>query len=329
MVGGDWYDVVPLPDGGVGLLMGDVAGRGVAAAALMGQLRIAVRAYALEDPSPRYVLGRLNRLLATLGEDSMATAIYGLLEPGGWNLKLAAAAHMPPVVVAPDGAVERLDDIRGLPLGAVPTAEFPETCVALEPGSAVLFYTDGLVERRGESLRVGLDRLVDAIAPDPDAGVVCDRIVDDLLPGGATADDAALLLMQTRRLAADALRLRLPAEPATLGAMRSALRRWLAAMGVDERAAYRIVLAANEAAANAIEHAYAATTAEFEVTAAREHGAVVVSVRDWGRWRAPRDEHRGRGLQLMEAMMDEVRVERQADGTTVWLRRATRQAPAR
>ena len=132
---------------------------------------------------------------------------------------------------------------------------------------------------------------------------------------------AALLLMQTRRLAADALRLRLPAEPATLGAMRSALRRWLAAMGVDERAAYRIVLAANEAAANAIEHAYAATTAEFEVTAARERGAVVVSVRDWGRWRAPRDEHRGRGLQLMEAMMDEVRVERQADGTTVWLRR--------
>jgi serine phosphatase RsbU (regulator of sigma subunit) len=202
MVGGDWYDVVPLPDGGLALLMGDVAGRGVGAAALMGQLRIAARAYAFEDPSPGYVLERLNRLVGTMGEECMATAVYGVLHRGAQKLRLAAAAHPPPVVIMPDGGATALEDLRGLPLGALPDTRFAETHVDFEPGSSVLFYTDGLIERRGEPLRVGLDRLLHAIPAGSDAPAICDRIIEGLLPAGPTADDAALLVVQTRRRAA-------------------------------------------------------------------------------------------------------------------------------
>ncbi|HEX6713321.1 MAG TPA: SpoIIE family protein phosphatase [Thermoleophilaceae bacterium] len=324
-VGGDWYDVIPLADGRVGIAMGDVVGRGIPAASLMGQLRNGLRAYAIEGHTPAAVIERLDRLVQSLSPGRMATLLYMVLEPDGRNAVFANAGHLPPLVVEIDRTPKLLEGARGVPLGVLPYASFDETGVRLEPGSTLVLYTDGLVEERGISIEIRLQEL-QRVATPPFEGPneLCERLLHELLPEGPGVDDVAVLALTTAPASTDRLALTLPAEPEALITARRALRNWLAEVGVDPEALYDITLATGEACTNAIEHAYAPGEASFDLEATRGDVDVIVSVRDYGAWREPRGQNRGRGLKLMETLMDEVNVRREPGGTTVELRRVVK-----
>src|SRR4051794_10172382 len=197
-VGGDWYDVIPLAAGRVGLAMGDVVSRGVRAASVMGQLRNALRAYALDGPPPGLVVERLHTMLRTLERREMATLAYMVLDPIALSFTLASAGHPPPLVLSPDGRVCLIEEGRGPPLGAVADAIYKEASGVLAPGATVLLYTDGLVERRDMWLDEGMERLVTeskgACGAPPDE--LLERLLGALVPEGGAEDDVAALAIQ-------------------------------------------------------------------------------------------------------------------------------------
>ncbi|HJP65100.1 MAG TPA: SpoIIE family protein phosphatase, partial [Actinomycetota bacterium] len=326
-VGGDWYDVLQLPDGRVGVAIGDVAGHGLRAAATMGQVRMALRAYALEEDDPAGVLDRVNELIRTLPSGEMATAIYLVFDPDSGVARLANAGHPPPLSLADDGRTAFVEGGLAPPLGAAAQGDtYRQTAVTLGPGSTLLLYTDGLVEERGVPFERGLERLRAAVAPGGDLEGLCDRVLASL-PAGDRADDVAILALRPVGFAGEPLRLTLAADPASLPPLRHVLRRWLREAGADPEAVQAIVVACNEACSNAIQHPYGGGRGGLEVVVALEDGGVDLSVSDAGRWRHQASGQGGRGLQIMEALMDTVNVERRADGTTVRMRRRLR-APA-
>jgi serine phosphatase RsbU (regulator of sigma subunit)/anti-sigma regulatory factor (Ser/Thr protein kinase) len=325
-VGGDWYEVIPLAGDRVGLAIGDVVGRGVRAAAMMGHLRMALRAYALETESPALVAERMARFARTLERDQMSTCVYAVLDPATGKLRCANAGHPPPLLLASDGRATFLSATPGLPLGVSAQAEYTELEAELEPDGTLLMYTDGLVEKRGEAIDVGLERLrgVAAAAPlEPKA--LCTRVLDSLVEGSPN-DDVALLAVRVLPRA-ERFALRLPAEPEALAPLRRRLGGWLAHTGAEREETYDIVLATCEAAANAIEHAYGPGDAQFDVTALAAGTEVTVEVHDRGAWRDQRDPRRGRGLAVMRELMDDVGVKSNHGGTNVRLRRRLRRAP--
>jgi PAS domain S-box-containing protein len=321
-VGGDWYDVIPIPGGRVGLVMGDVAGKGLAAASMVGRLRSALRAYALEGHDPGIVVERLNRLVWTeLGESEMATLIYVTIDPAEGTIRWVNSGHLPPLLVVGDRLPHFLEGGRSVPLGVLPFPNYEENTVAIEPGGTVVLYTDGLVERVGAHIDDGLALLVDAVraAPDnPDS--LCDHLLQALVPAEGTADDVALLALQNTPIA-DRFMVELPTEPEALASMRSLLRRWLRHAEGSEQEIAEITTACGEAATNAIEHAGASGDTPFEVDGRLDGREVAITVRDFGVWRPPRDGDQGRGLSLMRALMDSVEVAPGSEGTTVRLRR--------
>jgi anti-sigma regulatory factor (Ser/Thr protein kinase) len=331
-VGGDWYDVIPLAAGRVGLAMGDVVSRGVRAASVMGQLRNALRAYALDGHPPAVVLERLHAMLRTLERREMATLAYMVLDPIALSYTLASAGHPPPLVLAAEGGVCLIEEGRGPPLGAVAEAVYSETSGAVSPGATVLLYTDGLVERRDMWLDEGMERLVleteAAVGAAPEA--LLERLLKALVPEGGARDDVAALAVQLTPLATDRLALRLPADPPVLSSLRRTLRRWLEPLGATELETYDVLVAVTEAAANAVEHAYGPGDASFDVEAYLiEDGEVCVVVRDQGRWRPPRGHNRGRGTLLMQELMDHFEVTTGEEGTEVRMRRRLEKQGAR
>jgi anti-sigma regulatory factor (Ser/Thr protein kinase) len=321
-LGGDWYDAFQLPDGRMGLAIGDVVGRGFHAAAIMGQLRSGLRAYALDGMPPREVLERLSRLLRQIEPGRTATLVYIVLDAHGGYLTVASAGHPPPLVGPPTGDPWFIELPPSVPLGAARHVHYDEVELDLEPGAGLLLYTDGLVERPGESLDAGLGRLADTVRHGPDdLEHMGDALVGALLPEGAGSDDAALLLARALPLA-DPLVARFPAEVEAIPVMRRLLGRWLDEAGGTRADVDDLTLAAAEAAANAIEHAYGLAPGVVELRAATGgDGRVTVAIRDFGTWRAPRGTHRGRGLQLMKGLTDGVDVTKTGDGTIVELSR--------
>jgi PAS domain S-box-containing protein len=320
-IGGDWYDVLERPDGRVALVVGDVVGHGLRAAASMGQLRNAFRAYGMVEASPAEVVARINRLVMSGVEQVMATVLYLVLDRETGELAFSAAGHPPPLVIAPDGA-RFLDGGRSVPIGATDPAVFREATAVLPPGSTLLLYTDGLVERRDAPLEERLGALAEAAG---DAGApladLCERVVAAVLGDGEPGDDVALLAVRPLPTALTHISLTLPAEPGSLARLRRRLARFLHATGASELERYEVTLTICEAAGNAIEHAYGPGDASFEVEVDFDHGELTAMVRDTGRWREKRGEFRGRGLSIIEDLMDEVTVEREEDGTLVRMRR--------
>jgi anti-sigma regulatory factor (Ser/Thr protein kinase) len=252
----------------------------------------------------------------------MATLLYKVLEPDGRSGVFSNAGHLPPLVVDADGTPRLLDGARGVPLGVLPYASFEETDARLEPASTLVLYTDGLVEERGISIEIRLDDLKrSAENPFEGPNELCERLLRDMLPDGPGVDDVAVLALTTAPASTDRMALTLPAEPEALITARRALRNWLTEVGADPEALYDITLAVGEACTNAIEHAYAPGEASFDIEARRDDGGVQVLVRDYGRWRPARGQNRGRGLKLMETLMDDVQVHREDSGTTIEMRR--------
>jgi anti-sigma regulatory factor (Ser/Thr protein kinase) len=318
-IGGDWYDVIELSAGHVGLAIGDVAGHGLRAAALMGQLRTGLRAYALEGHPPAEALRRLDRLLHTISGRGMATAAYAVLDPATGVLRYASAGHPPPVLVRGGREATLLGISAAPPLGTLAFAAYHEVEVTLAPGDTILLYTDGLVERRREPLTNGLERLRALAAVPASADQLCQRVTEGLVPPEGGDDDIAVVALRIVPVES-AMRVRLAADPQVLSQVRRMLNRWLQAHGAQPAEIAALTLACGEACANAIEHAYPPGPAYFELEALHDEGLVTLAVRDSGRWRAPRGGHRGRGLKMIEAAVDEVDVGTTDLGTEVVMR---------
>ena len=253
-LGGDWYDVFALSGGRVGLAVGDVVGHGVEAAAIMAQLRTAVRAYAADGHGPAAVVDRVNRLMLSLGPLAMTTLILLVIDPPAETLELVRAGHPPPLVIDPTGIASYRWSHGGLPLGASPAAIYSSETFALPTGSIVLAYTDGLVERRGEAIDAGLERLRLLAEGTDDVEALCATLVARIVPE-APGDDVAFIAARVPPLS-DHLATRWDATPDSLAPIRYLLRRWLLARGATEDEAFDITVAAQEACANTVEHAY-------------------------------------------------------------------------
>jgi anti-sigma regulatory factor (Ser/Thr protein kinase)/putative methionine-R-sulfoxide reductase with GAF domain len=318
-VGGDWYDVIELAQGRVAIAIGDVVGHGVRAAALMGQLRTALRAYALEDYSPGQALERLDRLLQSIRGRGMATAAHATFDPDNGKLHFASAGHPPPLVIAPGEEPRLIETAPAAPLGALPYSTYTDDEITLAEGEIFVLYTDGLVEVRGEAIDAGFERLIETVRGAATPEQACRQLVRELVPREGAADDIAFVALQ-REPVTDKLLLRLPASPSVLVQVRRALRRWLRAYDVASEKVDFITLACGEACANAIEHAYSPATAFFELEAKASNGTFTFAVRDLGQWRPPRGENRGRGLTIMESVMDGVDVNSTSNGTEVLMR---------
>ena len=320
-VGGDWYDAIQLSNGRLGLVVGDVVGKGVRAAATMGQLRNAIRAFSLDRLKPMTTLGRLSRLAEEVIETSFATVVYAELDPETGVCRYASAGHPPPLVATLDGRVEYLEGGRGLPLGTGVASTYRQAVAELPDGAVLLFYSDGLVERRGHSIDEGFERLRAAVATGPrDPERLAGHVLERLLGDEERRDDVVLLVARLLPVAPREIDLRVEGGDTGLRHAREALRLWLAAAPVDEMTAHDVVLATWEACANATEHSLSASG--FRLRVALVGDTIRVVVEDEGSWLPPSARpDRGRGLQLMRALMSSVEVDPGPHGTRVALER--------
>lgn len=191
-VGGDWYDLFPLPGDRLGIVMGDVAGHGLNAAVVMGRLRSALRAYALESDDPAEVLSKLDRKVQYFEPGALATVAYGILAPSRDNVVLSLAGHLNPVLAVPGEPAVLVGAAVDPPIG-VSGPHRRRTVVALQPGSVLAFYTDGLVERRDSPIDARLQRLTEVVTVEP-PGVVCARVMAALVGTTPAQDDIAILV---------------------------------------------------------------------------------------------------------------------------------------
>ncbi|HVF78914.1 MAG TPA: SpoIIE family protein phosphatase [Solirubrobacteraceae bacterium] len=323
-VGGDWYDAIALPSGRIALAIGDVVGRGISAAATMGQMRSALRAILMQADHTGAMADRLNRFAFGLGPEAvMTTVVLAILEPATGTLRYTNAGHPPPLLVGPDGSPRFLEDQPSPPMGVLASPRYPEHRAVLEPGSTLALYTDGLVESPTEVLDVGLERLLQAGRnAGPDVAATCERLLERGLHGGTRSDDVTLLAVRMSETLGDRVALEVSGQGGGLFAMRQTLRRWLAESGADEDEVEDIIMACNEACENSVEHGYNFGDDLFDVTFERDAGQVSIKIRDAGIWQPPQDEpHRGHGLPLIAKLMDAVDVQPRTGGTTVLMSR--------
>ncbi|MFP5220327.1 MAG: SpoIIE family protein phosphatase [Actinomycetes bacterium] len=331
-VGGDWYDVFLVDSDLLALVVGDVVGRGLRAASAMGQLRSAVRALSSPGTGPALLLAQLDRFVEQVEAAAMATLAHGRLDLATGEVEYACAGHPPPVLLPVDGEPTLLWDGRSTPLGAFATAaDRLQATVRLQPGDRLLLYTDGLVERRDRSLDDGLELLritTGELADLPMAEAVRELTVR-MLQDEVGRDDVCVLMVGWDSTGFER---HVSADLAGLSDMRAGLDAWLAERGVPLTTRRDVVLATSEAVANGAEHGGGRDPDQHVRVRARvdRHAGgrqeLVVDVHDTGRWReAVSSAERGRGLQIMGALVDDVVVE-SGEGTTVVLRRTLREA---
>ncbi|CAA0094249.1 Sensor histidine kinase TmoS [Mycolicibacterium vanbaalenii] len=316
-VGGDWYDVVDLDDGRIGLIVGDCVGHGLAAATVMGQLRSAFRALLLETPGPAAALSAMDRFASRLSGARCTTAFCAVLHPDTGELVYSGAGHPPPILVRPGHAPVLLDGAAATPLGLADDRVRPEAQTTMPPRATLLLYTDGLVERRREALDDGIGRAAEVMAHNAAATLddLAKLIMTQLAPGGGYQDDVALLLYRQPA----PLEMDLAADVEVLASSRAALRGWLTRAGVNAEQTLDVLIATGEALANAIEHGHrhldrGRVTLRATAVADRLHVTVV----DTGSWKPPvAAVHRGRGITLMKGLMHDVTIEPDVGGTTV------------
>ena len=325
-VGGDWFDTFSLPSGEIVLVIGDVAGHGLPAASLMGKMRNALRAHALMGGGPREIVSRLDDYHRHFGEGELVTLLVAMLAKDLSMIRFVAAGHAPPLVVGPDGAAFAADHDADPPLGMAQPPTFSERLVSFPPGTALLLYTDGLVERRGESLDTGFERLrkvAEVVVPDrqPLEGVA--DLLEEMLGPERPPDDVAVLLAKRDRRPSTELEFAIQARARSLAEVRRALSRWLEDVGVSYAVVMEVVTAVSEATANAVEHAYGPAGGRITIRARIDGDAVEAQVLDEGRWRGASRGNRGQGLRLIRGLMDQVQVDVSDEGTVLTMRRRT------
>ncbi|WP_434744421.1 ATP-binding SpoIIE family protein phosphatase [Streptomyces sp. A-14] len=308
-VGGDWYDVITLGAGRTALVIGDVMGRGVRAAAVMGQLRTAVRAYARLDLPPHEVIQLLDVLAAEIDASQIATCVYAVHDPNEGQLVYASAGHLPILVRDEDGTVHRAADPTGPPLGTGGWVHTSGT-IALPPGSTAVLYTDGLVERRSEDIDEGVASLARALSGAKGSPqVVCDRLIRSL---GVTAehdDDVAVLVVQHPARTGANAELFHNAALDLLGGIEAAPRARAFATGVLTSWRFPVelrdlgVLATSELVANSLQHG----TPPMRLGLRRTDRRLIIEVTDGDdhlprrRQAEPADEA-GRGISIIASI---------------------------
>jgi serine phosphatase RsbU (regulator of sigma subunit) len=197
VVGGDWYDVFTLPSGELCVVIGDVAGSGLPAAVIMGRMRSALRAYALETPDPAEALRRLDRKMQHFEPDALATVLYAVFDPALDQVRVCMAGHFPPVIALPGQPAELASIATGLMIGVSPDAPRRVTTLPIPAGALLCFYTDGLIERPGQLIDDGLERLRRIVIAQPPE-VVCAEVMGELVGSEPARDDIALLIIRRR-----------------------------------------------------------------------------------------------------------------------------------
>jgi anti-sigma regulatory factor (Ser/Thr protein kinase)/putative methionine-R-sulfoxide reductase with GAF domain len=327
-IGGDWYDVFLSPSGWLCVVMGDVAGRGLGTAAMMGQLRSALRAHALHESDPAEVLDRLDQQALHFNYDAMATVQLAVFEPSFERMHLSSAGHPPPVLAVPGQPAAVVDMPNDHPVGVCGGLRRRVTTVNVPPGALLCFYTDGLVERRDASLEVGLKRLYETIDAGP-VESVCSNVMGQLIGDDPPGDDVAVLVLRradSREVGP--LDLVVQAQPPSLQRIRFEMRRWLLVADAQPRVVAHLLVAVGEACMNAIEHAYGPEGGIVTVYLELQPPDVVATVSDMGQWRPNRGKNRGRGTLFMREFTDDFRIDHGTNGTKVVIRcRLTDKAP--
>jgi PAS domain S-box-containing protein len=318
-VGGDWYDSVELPDGRIGIVVGDCVGRGLQAATVMGQVRSACRALLLQETSPAKALAALDLFAAQVPGAICTTVFCGVLDSESGRLVYSSAGHPPGILAHPDGRIELLEGGRSVPLAVRPGRERPEAQCTVPARATLLLYTDGLVERRRRSLDVGIGQASSAVRDGRATPVedLASELMARLTPEGGYDDDVALLLYRHPA----PLEVTFPAESGQLAPVRRALRGWLERCDLSATVVQNVLVAVGEACANAIEHGHRHAAGErVRLTAQVTATDLRLTVADTGTWKTPdpgANTHRGRGVGLMRALMQQVTIEPGAAGTTV------------
>ncbi len=194
-VGGDWYDVFELPHGRIGVAIGDVVGHGIRAAALMGQLRTALHAYAIQGHGPGRTLELVDRFVHLMADEAMATAAYAVLDPETGQVRFASAGHLPPIV-AGAGRARVIETEPAAPLGAFPYGSSTEHELSLAGGEMLVLYTDGLIERAGAPLDGSIDQLIEILSDASSPESACELAIDQLVPLEGLRDDAAIVAVE-------------------------------------------------------------------------------------------------------------------------------------
>ena len=319
-IGGDWYDVLPLGHHRIGIVVGDCVGRGLPAAAVMGQLRSSARALLITGAQPALLLEQLDSAASLIPNAYCSTVFLAILDTESGILQYSNAGHMPAVLAGPDhGTTTALTDAASVPLAVRRDGPRPQATTVLPAGSTLMLFTDGLVERKHESIDDGIDRaarlLVQMMTSPLDA--VADAVLRELAPAAGYDDDVAMVIYRHRQAP---LRLETEATADRLVVIRHRLAEWLGAAGVPGELVAEIVLVVNEACTNCVEHAYrgrAVGTMLLEVDIV--DGAVRGRVTDLGSWKTPPAEpgNSGRGLLLMRALTDTMELDSTPCGTTV------------
>jgi PAS domain S-box-containing protein len=319
-VGGDWYDVIELDRGRTALVVGDVMGRGIRAAAVMGQLRATIRAYAQLDLSPPRVLEYLDATVRDISEEKIVTCVYAVFDPVDRSLAYANAGHLPPLVRSLDGPTRRLTGTFGPPLGTGPH-ELVETRLTLSAGDVLTLYTDGLVEQRGNDIEDGIHDLEGALRSN--RGRVEDlplALVEELLPDGSD-DDVAILVAEVPGVGPNTgfVVLAVPPVAESVAGVRRFAHNVLTGWAIAPEVIGDVVLVVSELVTNAILH----SRSPIELRLSRTSDRLVVAVHD-GTTAVPRrrlpnlDAEHGRGMQLISAIAEQWGVRPTEHGKSVW-----------
>ena len=318
-VGGDWYDIVELPDGRIGIVVGDCVGHGLDAATVMGQLRSACRALLLQDASAAQTLTAMDRFAALIPGAICSTVFCGIFDRDEGRLTYSSAGHPPGILALPDGRTQLLEDGRSFPLAVRPGIERTEASCTVPARAALLLYTDGLVERRRRSMDTGIAQAGAAVHRGASAAVedLATAIMTAMAPDGGYEDDVALVLYRHPA----PLEVTFPADSAQLAPVRATLRTWLSRCGLNHKTMQDVLVAAGEACANAVEHGHRHAPGEqIRLRAAATVTQLRLTITDTGRWKIsqPVDgTNRGHGIPLMRALMQQVTIEPGDAGTTV------------
>ena len=320
IVVGDWYDAFTLPDGRVAISVGDVAGHGLRAAIVMGEVRQAFRNAALDSHTPSEVLDRANEIVNLRAQPVMVTAIFGVIDPATSTFRYASAGHPGPILTLSDGTALRMPT-GGIPLGIADSTESADWAFTLPSGGLIALYTDGLIEYSRDVID-GEARLFDALRAEilAPSRTPARALLDRIFTNCTNNDDVAALVISVDDPPNDDFVFDFSAVALAVPLVRRALQRYGQRLQLGDEHMFALVTAVGEAMANAVEHGSGNRASIVGIRTLHREGQLITTIASEGAWR-PQNVHeeRGRGLPLMRALMSSVHIETDSERTLVRL----------